>query len=143
MKTSPWWFYKQSAAVPYRAGSDGIEVLLITSRGRKRWIVPKGVIDLGKTAGEAALNEAFEEAGVRGQISANPVGEYSYEKWGGTCNVKIFLLEVETVLDEWPEQNDRSREWMTIERAAERLREEELKRVVLSIPGSLSKSNLL
>jgi 8-oxo-dGTP pyrophosphatase MutT (NUDIX family) len=143
MKTSPWWFYKQSAAVPFRVMDDRVEVLLITSRGRKRWIVPKGVIDLGKTAAESAANEAFEEAGVRGQISAQPVGEYSYEKWGGTCRVKVFLLEVETVLDEWPEQKERAREWMTIERAAELLREEELKRVVLSIPGSLSKSNLL
>lgn len=143
MKTVPWWFYKQSAAVPFRVMDGRAEVLLITSRKGKRWIVPKGVIDLGKTAPESAANEAFEEAGVRGQISASPVGEYSYEKWGGTCRVQVFLLEVETVLDEWPERGERDREWTTPERAAELLREEELKRVVLSIPGSLSRGNLL
>lgn len=143
MKTVPWWFYKQSAAVPFRVVDGRAEVLLITSRKGKRWIVPKGVIDLGKTASEAAANEAFEEAGVRGQILESPVGEYSYEKWGGTCRVQVFLLKVETVLDEWPEGGERDREWMTPERAAELLKEEELKRVALSIPGSLSKGNLL
>ncbi len=143
MKTRPWWFYKQSAAIPYRVDGGRAEVLLITSRGRKRWIVPKGVIDLDKTAGEAALNEAFEEAGVRGRIHTSPAGEYSYEKWGGTCHVQVFLLEVETVLGEWPERGERDREWMTIERAAELLEEEELKRMVLSIPGSLPQGNLL
>jgi 8-oxo-dGTP pyrophosphatase MutT (NUDIX family) len=143
MKTVPWWFYKQSAAVPFHVTNGRVEVLLITSRKGKRWIVPKGVIDLGKTAPESAANEAFEEAGVRGQISEHPVGEYSYEKWGGTCRVQVFLLEVETVLEEWPEHGERERGWMTIERAAELLNEEELKRVVLSLPGSLSTGNLL
>lgn len=110
---------------------------MITSRGSKRWIVPKGVIDPGSTAGEAASNEAYEEAGVRGRIASAPVGEYSYEKWGGICTVKVFLLKVQTVLDEWPEKDARRREWMTVKQAAESVKEKELKRLILSIEDGM------
>jgi 8-oxo-dGTP pyrophosphatase MutT (NUDIX family) len=140
MKTRPWWFYNQSAVIPYRLMDGRLELLLITSRKRGRWIVPKGVIDPGKTAEEAAANEAYEEAGVRGQIVTGLIGEYSYEKWGGTCKVQVFLLEVEVVLDAWPEQDARRREWMSAEKAAESVQEEALRRIILSIPVSLNKS---
>ncbi len=118
-------------------------MLLITSRSGRRWIIPKGVIDPGRTAGESAANEAFEEAGVRGQISNAPLGEYLYEKWGGTCRVNCFLLKVETVLDEWPERDARRREWMEVERAAELVIEKELKRLMLSIKDDLKNGKLL
>ncbi len=137
MKTRPLWFYNQSAVIPYRREGGRLEVLLITSRKRKRWIVPKGIVDLGKTASESAVNEAYEEAGVRGQISAAPVGEYSYHKWGGTCMVQVFLLEVEEILEEWPEKQSRQRKWMTVEGAALAVEEEELRHLLLSIPVGL------
>jgi phosphohistidine phosphatase len=133
MRTRPWFFYNQSAVIPYRTANERLEVLLITSRSGRRWIVPKGVIDPGRTASESAANEAFEEAGVLGQIANAPLGEYLYEKWGGTCRVKLFLLKVETVLDEWPEGDARRGEWMEVERAAEIVKEKELKRLILSI----------
>jgi phosphohistidine phosphatase len=139
----PWWFYKQSAVIPYRFNEGSMELLLITSRRSGRWIVPKGVVDLGKTASEAAANEAYEEAGVRGQISSSAIGEYDYLKWGGTCTVKVFLLEVQTVLDVWPEQDERRREWMSVEQAAQSISEEELRRMILSVPDSMDKSKLL
>jgi 8-oxo-dGTP pyrophosphatase MutT (NUDIX family) len=44
-KEMPDWWYRQSAVVPYRRGTNGLEVLLITSRKRKRWVLPKGVIE--------------------------------------------------------------------------------------------------
>ncbi len=137
MKSRPWWFYKQSAVVPYRLKGDEPEILLITSIRKGRWIVPKGVIDLGTTARDSAAKEAFEEAGIKGRMSDEPFGEYSYEKWGGTCRVQLFLLEVETVLDEWPEAAERRREWMTPEEAARRVDEDELKQLILSLPGNL------
>lgn len=112
---------------------------MITSRGRGRWIIPKGVIDPGKTAIEAAANEAYEEAGIRGQVSSESIGEYSYAKWGGTCKVEVFLMKVQTVLDEWPEQDVRRREWMTIELAADSIEEEGLRRLLLSIPDEINR----
>lgn len=137
MRTRPWFFYKQSAVIPYRVTDGRLEVLLITSRSGRRWIVPKGVIDPGRTAGESATNEAFEEAGVLGQISDAPIGDYEYEKWGGTCRVQLFLLRVETVLDDWPERDARRRQWMEATEAAELVREEELKRLILSIKDGM------
>lgn len=143
MKTRPWWFYKQSAVIPYRSVEGRAEVLLITSRKRGLWIIPKGVVDLGKTAPEAAANEAYEEAGVRGSVSTEPSGEYSYEKWGGTCRVEVFLMKVESMLDEWPEKEMRRREWMSIENAADAVKEEELKRILLSVRDGLGDGELI
>ncbi|HLL59899.1 MAG TPA: NUDIX domain-containing protein, partial [Allosphingosinicella sp.] len=55
----------QVAALPYRRGADGsVEVLLVTTRGTGRWMVPKGWPMRGKSHAEAAAQEAFEEAGV-------------------------------------------------------------------------------
>jgi len=141
MKSRPWWFYKQSAVVPYRFNGHELEILLITSIRKGRWIVPKGVVDLGTTARDSAVKEAFEEAGIKGRVSAQPFGEYSYEKWGGTCHVELFLLEVETVLEVWPEAQERQREWMTAEEAARRVAEDELKRLILSVPKILEQAD--
>ncbi len=72
---------KQVAALPFRVGADGrIEVLLITSRDTGRWIIPKGWPMAGRKAHQAAEREAYEEAGLEGQIAANPVGRYHYQK---------------------------------------------------------------
>ena len=144
MRTRPWWFYNQSAVITYRRLDGGdLQVLLITSRGRGRWIIPKGVVDLGKDARESAANEAYEEAGVKGRTSSEPIGEYSYTKWGGTCTVKVYLLEVQTLLDEWPEKDFRQRVWMTLEKAAESVKEEDLRHMILSMRDGAGKSKLL
>ena len=49
LKPSNW--YRQSAVIPYRltdrTGTDfsAVEILLITSRKRKRWVIPKGIVE--------------------------------------------------------------------------------------------------
>src|SRR5580700_8279053 len=71
----------QYAALPYRStGSSGTEVMLLTSRQTKRWIIPKGWPMRGKTPHASAAREAFEEAGVIGQVAKRPIGSYSYVK---------------------------------------------------------------
>ena len=130
----PLWFYNQSAVIPYRIIHEEIEVLLITSRRRKHWIIPKGVIDLGSSAGESAAREAYEEAGIKGRLSDSPIGEYQYKKWGGTCTVKVFTLEVQTVLETWPEASTRQRQWLTVKDAAQTVEEPELQRLILKVP---------
>ena len=47
MATTPGTL-QQAAAIPIRLG----QVCLITSRNGKRWVVPKGCLEPGKTAGE-------------------------------------------------------------------------------------------
>ncbi|HEX8649583.1 MAG TPA: NUDIX hydrolase [Pyrinomonadaceae bacterium] len=135
MKTAPPWFYNQSAVIPYRIIHAETEILLITSRRGKRWIIPKGVIDPGTSAGESAAKEAYEEAGIRGRLSDAPVGEYRYEKWGGICTVKVFLLEVQSVLDTWPEVSTRQRQWLTVTDAARLVKEPELQSLILKVPN--------
>jgi 8-oxo-dGTP pyrophosphatase MutT (NUDIX family) len=129
--------YKQSGVIPYRHVNGRLEVLLITSRRRGRWIIPKGLIESGMSAAESAAMEAFEEAGVKGRISDQPIDEYSYKKWGGVCGVKVFLLEVEQVFDEWPESDIRGREWMSVDKATAAVEQEALRDVIRSVPDRI------
>jgi 8-oxo-dGTP pyrophosphatase MutT (NUDIX family) len=134
MKNRPWWFYNQSGVIPYRVIDSEVEILLITTKRRARWIIPKGVIDIGTTARESAGKEAYEEAGVWGDISPEPVGEYEYDKWGGTCTVQVYLLRVHTILGTWPEGEVRRRQWMPVSDAANSVEQQQLKRLILSLP---------
>src|SRR5690349_4267028 len=74
MKTRPPWFYKQAGMIPYRRTDTGLEILLITSKRRGNWIVPKGIIDPGETAIQSACKEAYEEAGVKGAADPQIIG---------------------------------------------------------------------
>src|SRR5271170_4926132 len=83
-------FIQQAAAIPVRAG----RVCLISSRSGKRWIVPKGCLELNKTTTQIALEEAWEEAGLVGILAEDPVGSYFYEKAGNTYQVTVYLMQV-------------------------------------------------
>jgi len=61
-----------------RQGADGLEVVLISVRGGKRWALPKGRQDGGETLAETALREAAEETGLRGRIIA-PLGSMDFD----------------------------------------------------------------
>src|SRR5690242_7526318 len=98
-------FIPQSAALPVRNG----RVCLVTSSNGKRWVIPKGLIEPGQTAGETALQEAWEEAGLVGTIEADPIGSFLYEKWCGTCHVLVYLMRVSEVALHWPETDLRQR----------------------------------
>lgn len=115
---------KQVAALCWRPSPKRsvLEVLLITSLSSKRWILPKGWQEPGLTPPENAAREAFEEAGVTGQIEPTPIGTYHYlkdKKDGGgmPCSVDVFALEVTKQLEEWPEKNARRMAWMPLEQA--------------------------
>lgn len=119
--------YRQSAVIPYRYEGDQVQILLITSRSGKRWVLPKGIIEDHQTELESAASEALEEAGIEGQIDPDPIGQYRYEKWGGICEVKIFKMKVENVFEDWPESFFRERRWVSLEEA-ERLTDERIPR---------------
>lgn len=115
----PPHFYRQSAVVPFRRRVDVVEVLLITTRKRRRWIVPKGIVEPGLSAADSAVAEAYEEAGVRGALFGGPLGAYAYRKWGGTCTVEVFALEVDEECGDWPECAVRTRRWAPLADAAD------------------------
>lgn len=119
--------YRQSGVIAFRAAPEGLEVLLVSSRRGKRWVIPKGIVEPGLDGGASAAKEAFEEAGVTGQLSSRAVGAFVYDKWGGTCRVFVFLMRVEQVLDSYPESHARKRCWLPLEEAAGHVKHEQLR----------------
>lgn len=111
------------------------KVCLITSRRSGRWVVPKGMIDPGNTAGETALMEAWEEAGLVGVLDSEPAGTYVYAKWDCTCHVTVFRMDVTEVHDEWDEQDTRRRIWMPPREAIERVEEDGLREIIRRVTG--------
>ena len=128
----------QVGALCYRFVKDRIEVLMITSRGTARWVIPKGWPMKGKTPVDAAAQEAFEEAGVRGKPRDVCIGVYGYTKVmekgdDFPCAVAVFPLKVTKLLQDFPESHERRRKWMTLKKAAARVAEPELKALLLSL----------
>jgi 8-oxo-dGTP pyrophosphatase MutT (NUDIX family) len=127
----------QYAALPYRQGADGLEVLLVTSRETRRWVIPKGWPMKGRKPHAAAAREAFEEAGVVGQVTKAAVGAYPYMKRlkNGAlipCLVRVYPLQVTQERAAWPEMAERERCWLGVEAAAEAVSEPELAELIRS-----------
>lgn len=122
----------QVAALCYRTTSGEKEVLMITSRGTGRWILPKGWPITGKDGGETALQEAWEEAGVqKGRVEGTPIGAFSYDKelkTGLPVPVQTYVYTVGDVelSDSYPEAHQRKRKWVKAKEAANLVREPEL-----------------
>ncbi len=131
MNRKPSFLFEQSGVIPYRRRDGVVEVLLITSSDGLRWGIPKGVIEPDLSSAESAAKEAYEEAGIRGRLHPDSVGTYSYQKWGGTCRVEVFLLEVTEELKEWPERLNRQREWVALDEATRRVMQNGLKELLL------------
>lgn len=114
----------QFGALCWRVRNGKLQVLLIKSRKRKRWIVPKGWPMDGATPAEAAQTEAWEEAGVIGKASTVCLGIYSYKKLKTStrsampCIVAVFPVKVTKMAEEYPEQGQRKRKWMSPTKAA-------------------------
>ena len=70
----------QFGALCWRKRADEVQVLLVTSRRRQRWIIPKGWPQDRATPMKTALAEAWEEAGVEGKANPTCLGIYSYTK---------------------------------------------------------------
>jgi 8-oxo-dGTP pyrophosphatase MutT (NUDIX family) len=120
----------QYAALPYRHGK-AVEILLVTSRETKRWVIPKGWPMKDKKPHGVAAQEAFEEAGVRGKIGKTSIGTYPYIKrlkngGGLACIVDVYPLKVVRQRKHWPEQHQRTAHWFTIAEAVEAVQELEL-----------------
>lgn len=133
----------QFGALCYRHRKDETQVLLITSRASKRWIIPKGWPLDGETPAQSAATEAFEEAGVSGKSFNLCLGIYSYTKIMDEdqddlpCAVSVFPLRVKKLLDEYPERNLRRRRWFSLKKAAGLVREPELRKIIKHFDAKL------
>ena len=111
----------QAACVPYRPTEGGYEILLITTR-RGKWTVPKGIVDPGETPEETAAKEAFEEAGIRGEIEPTAIGSFSYSKWDEDLEGSAYLMRVDAVDDDFEDADFRTRRWVDPEEAVDLVR---------------------
>jgi len=129
----------QVAALCYREGKAGKDVLLITSRDTGRWIVPKGWPINGLDGPQAALQEAWEEAGVKtAEIDSEATGRYEYVKQldtGGEAIVEtsVYLTRVVDLESDYPEAGERSRKWVAPKDAANMVQEPGLKDILRSL----------
>lgn len=131
--------FDQVCVVPYRPRGDGHEFCLITSHSG-RWIFPKGNIDPGKTAEQAALQECLEEAGLGGYV-VGKLTEYSYTKMGRyTMTVLALLFEITNVEDAWEEDHVRQRRWLPADEVRGVLETENLKEVFRAAMAHLTGS---
>jgi 8-oxo-dGTP pyrophosphatase MutT (NUDIX family) len=128
----------QYGVIAWRKAETGApEILLITSRETRRWVVPRGNPMPGLRPYEAAAEEAYEEAGVRGGVQPEPLGCYHYDKRlksgaAVPAEVHLFPMVVTEEAGDWPERHQRDRQWFSPEAAAEAVEEAELKALLLN-----------
>ncbi|QQA44425.1 NUDIX hydrolase [Pelagovum pacificum] len=137
----------QVAALCHRAGDAGPEVLMITSRETKRWILPKGWPKKGYDAAGAALEEAWEEAGVKSRpATPRRIGDYRYTKrlTGGVpveTQVAVFAIEVDKLYEQFPEVSERERRWYDHAEAADLVDEDGLRDLLRDLPALIGTSH--
>lgn len=124
----------QAAALPWRRTPSGIEIMLVTSRGRGHWLLPKGWPDRNERLHDAASREAYEEAGLKGIVAMQEFGRYFYHKRMAAsaiaCEVSVFPLRVVRVADKWKESGQRSRKWMGPSEAMEAVQQPDLRALI-------------
>ena len=133
----------QYAALPYRFAGDVLEILLITTRRTKRWIVPKGWPIEGLTPSASAAREALEEAGISGEIQTTSIGRFHYTKEfrqrdAVPCRVDVFALKVTRQRKDWDEKDSRELKWVSVTEAAQLVEEPELRKLILKFAGQMA-----
>jgi 8-oxo-dGTP pyrophosphatase MutT (NUDIX family) len=129
---------QQVGALCVRRADDGSQqVLLITSRGSGRWVIPKGWPTKRLKDHKAAAREAEQEAGVLGKVKSKPIGNYTYPKTDGasaqSLRVAVFLLSVRRQRRRWPERDERRRAWFPVHKAAKEVSEPELRTLIRGV----------
>ena len=132
----------QFAVLPWRISEHGTrQVMLLTSRETRRWVIPKGWPMKKRKPAEAASQEAYEEAGLIGHVvGKRPVGKFHYakrlSKGEVLCQVRVFLFRVERQLDDWPEKSQRETKWFDAEEAVGMVDEGGLAEIISRFSGS-------
>jgi 8-oxo-dGTP pyrophosphatase MutT (NUDIX family) len=129
----------QYGVLPYRfTETNALEVLLVTTRQSRRWIIPKGWPIKGLKPAKSAAREAYEEAGIQGNVGAKSIGAFFYKKSidanRGTvpCEVRVFPMIVERQLDTWPEAHQREACWFESAKALSAIKEKGLRQLIES-----------
>lgn len=136
----------QYGVIPYRLAKHRVEIMLITSRNTRRWVVPKGW-PIGRTRPRTVARiEALEEGGLEGIVSRQSAGFFHYLKRLKTgavvlCRVEVFTFAVRRQRKTWLESGERDRRWFGVERAIELVREPELKELIARVARDLARAD--
>jgi 8-oxo-dGTP pyrophosphatase MutT (NUDIX family) len=133
---------KQVGALPFRREADGeLRFLLLTSRGTKRFIIPKGWQMKKLSDANAAAEEARQEAGVVGVVADKPIGSYFYwkrlKRVFVPITVDVYPLEVQEELRNWKERGQRARNWLSVGQAISLVDEPQLVQVLETADAAL------
>ena len=136
----------QYGALPWRRAGEAIEILLITTRNTRRWIVPKGWPLLGRTPRECAAQEALEEAGVSGKVAEKPLGWFHYDKLRKSgevvpCKVQIYPMEVSRQRSAWAEKAMRQTRWCSPQEALSHVSEPGLRQLITKFAKAFGKQS--
>ena len=129
--------FKQSGVIPYRKNNGVLEILLITSIKKKKWIIPKGYIEFNLSPFESAKKEAFEEAGIIGSNETIELGMVELKRGAGVTHMKIFSMEVIKTLDDYPEKDLRKRKWFSPEEASSKVEIPEIPKMISALQNSV------
>ncbi|KXN68775.1 hypothetical protein CONCODRAFT_8881 [Conidiobolus coronatus NRRL 28638] len=110
------------------------QILIVSSRKHPdEWVIPKGGWEDNESPEEGAAREAWEEAGIRGEVGEK-IGEWPHEKLNKHGVPKhhftFFTMKVTEVLDKWPEDGFRTRKWVSFEEASELVRWSFMKKAI-------------
>jgi 8-oxo-dGTP pyrophosphatase MutT (NUDIX family) len=101
----------QAGAIIIKGNGADRRLLLVTNKGKDRWLFPKGTVKKKESSEEAAEREAEEESGVRGRVVAY-VGATEFMEDDELVRVDYFLL---AYVSEAETEEERGRRWAGID----------------------------
>ena len=126
----------QSGVVPWLIQDNQLMIVLITARKPVcKWILPKGHIEKALQPELSAANEAYEEAGIKGEISSDIIGSLTHTKQGQKINVSYYPMRVTEIFDDWAKKSERERKIVDINQACDMVTDKKLKRIIKKISG--------
>ena len=139
----------RGGALPYRHNqAQQLEFLLIRRTDQSVWSLPKGHPSADLPLHRTAVIEAFEEAGVEGEVDEIPLGSFLYRKTNGSLlghkvvEVVTFPLRVTRELQSWPEVDMRLRQWTSLEQAESSVAPGQLPELLRKLDRMLSEAAL-
>lgn len=126
----------QSGVIPYKIVDDNTLVLLVTSRKKKKWILPKGIVEAPMTLQESATKEAWEEAGALGIVGRTSTGTLRFKKQGIEATCTYYPLRVTKLTRHYPEMKFRKRKWVKLTEAHKYVKSKDLQKLLKSFKPS-------
>jgi len=123
--------------IPYRKKDGELQILLITSIRKKKWIIPKGFIEFNLSAFESAKKEAYEEAGIIGANETIELGNFKIDKYGGDVLIKVYSMEVVEEHEDYSEKNLRKRKWFSMDEAIKKIETPEIANMIRKLETKL------